>query len=519
MTDPEATATAAFLILISVTGGVMPTFLMPQLDWTRENNYQKVALDYVESSRKSSAQVSILDAASGRPIQGAFVSYRQVSHEFMFTVGGSSPAFMSEWALSSLEVFPLNWTRIEPSEGDYHYEDYDRVVDYYLKTIPYAQLFIKLWVVPEAGWITKTSPPAYTRFNEIMTNQTAFQEFSAHVYDYVYHSASHLKAIQYWLTQMEINVPLYAANEAKRQLWTVQQAVEIDRVSAKAIRDANPNATILLGTSTPRFFGEDPRLYSDPLEFARMCITAGVDFDGVSIETWPYLTPADYYDYIGRLTALGKSVFIHEIQGFAAVPPGGDYLLRGRWSTFNEDSQATWLKYMFTVAYGKAGVIGIQWLWYQDQPAYEAGQAYPDGLIRLDGTPRKAYSTFTDLMKQFTTKGNETTDANGILAFRGFAGDYAFNITLPNGLTQQGLGHVYENKSNSIVLKVSTPKAVTSQSVSQTTSKLTSLETSTAQAVYMAKASAWFSIALVAVAAITFLFFSVRRKRRNPVSH
>jgi len=446
---------------MSVTVGIAPMLVLAQPDWTREDRNQKIALDYIENARKSGVQIKVLDEVTGLPIEGALMSYRQVSHDFMFTIGGSPLDFMSELSLNALEVFPLNWTRIEPRDGDFHYEFYDRALDYWLKEVPHAQLFVKLWVVPEAGWVYKTWPPPYTRFSEILTNQSAFQEFLGHVYDYVYHSASHLKAIRYWITQMEINVPEYPINEAKKQLWTVQQAVEIDRVSARAIRDANPNATILLGTSNPNFMGEDPSLYADPVEFAKMCIRRGVAFDGVAIETWPYWTPADYYDYMGKLTALGKSVFIHEIQGFAAVPPGGRWLLSGRWRMFDEDSQAAWLKCMFTIAYGKSGVIGIYWLWYQDSPAYETGQAFPDGLNRLDGTPRKAYYTFRDLMKQFTTYGNGTTDANGILGFRGFAGHYSVTVTAKGFETLDTPIHVQEGKENSFVVRMKRPLAYT----------------------------------------------------------
>ena len=407
------------------------------IDWSKETQILNEAQNYIEQYRKTDVKIRFSQRLSGKPLSNLNVSYQQTSHDFAFALGGADPTDPEAYKLrenlhlNSFEIWPLNWTYIEPSVGVYNFQKYDDYIES-LQKFPSAQFFVKLWLVPEAGWIDRTSPPKYTNFTAI-SNPTVFQNYLIYEYYYMFHVAQHFKGkIRFWITQMEINAPIYTVSEAGKTLWTVAQAVEIDKVVAKAIRAADPNATIILGTSGPEEPGFGGSDFSDPVTFTKECISNGVDFDAVAIEAWQsWGTPSFYYNYYKELTDLGKGVFIHEIQGFAAQP--NDEASAWKWNVFNDTSQAAWLRYMFTIAYGSTGVMGMQWLWFRDQQQYQKGSYYANGLIDQNGSPRKSYYTFNEVISQFTTKGNGTTDENGMLDFRGFAGNYTLRFKASDG--------------------------------------------------------------------------------------
>jgi len=416
-------ATTFILALLVLSSTIVQVYAA--IDWTREDQYLNIALENIEINRKVDVNLRLTEDPSGQPVADAAVSYKQLSHDFLFAVAGADVAGTT-LSLDAFEIWPLNWSYIEPQEGLFNFQMYDAYLQHLESRTPNGQFFVKMWVVPEAGWIYETWPPSYAHFDRI-SDPDVFSEFLEHMYDFVYHSALHFKGrIRFWIIQMEMNAPIYAFAEAGRLLWTVQQGVEIDFVAAKAIRDANPDAVVLIGTSNPTHEGVTEGL-ADPLDFTQMCLARGVDFDGVAIEAWPIAdTPADYYDYIGMFADLEKCVFIHETQGFAAQPY--PWASGWKWNDFNEDAQAEWLRRIFTIAYGSRATIGVQWLWYRDSQAYQQGEFYANGLLDYNGQPRKAYHEFRELIQRFTSNGTATTDSNGVTGLRVFPGIYEITV-------------------------------------------------------------------------------------------
>jgi hypothetical protein len=451
------TVTAFAVALLALSSAVAEVHAT--IDWTREDQYLTAALNNIENSRKLDVNLRFFGNVSSRPITNAVVSYKQLSHDFVFAVGGADVAGTG-LSLDAFEIWPLNWSYIEPRKGVFNFQKYDAYLQQLESRTPNGQFFVKMWVVPEAGWIYKTWPPAYAQFDKI-ADPEVFQEFLGHVYDFVYHSALHFKGrIRFWIIQMEMNAPVYAVAEAGRLLWTVQQGVEIDFAAAKAIRDANKDAVILIGTSNPQHVAPSGEL-ADPLDFTQMCLTRGVDFDGVAIEAWPIAdTPADYYYYMSEFADLGKYVFIHETQGFAAPP---DPSASGwKWNVFDEDAQAEWLRRIFTIAYGSKAAIGVQWLWYEDSQQYQQGQFFANGLVDHNGHPRKAYYAFQELIQNFTSCGHTVTNADGEMRFRGFAGRY--EIAVPG--YQTVMMNVTEGRENTYDLRLTPSPYASSMTVS-----------------------------------------------------
>jgi len=195
-------ATTFILALLVLSSTIVQVYAA--IDWTREDQYLNIALENIEINRKVDVNLRLTEDPSGQPVADAAVSYKQLSHDFLFAVAGADVAGTS-LSLDAFEIWPLNWSYIEPQEGLFNFQMYDAYLQHLESRTPNGQFFVKMWVVPEAGWIYETWPPSYAHFDGI-SDPDVFSDFLEHVYDFVYHSALHFKGrIRFWIIQMEMN--------------------------------------------------------------------------------------------------------------------------------------------------------------------------------------------------------------------------------------------------------------------------------------------------------------------------
>jgi len=74
------------------------------------------------------------------------------------------------------------------------------------------------------------------------------------------------------------------------------------------------------------------------------------------------------------------------------------------------------------------------------------------GLLHADLSPKPAYLALKELIDSWTTSGNGTTDDNGELFFRGFAGDYDVTVETVDGRSLEARIHINEQRESEIII-------------------------------------------------------------------
>jgi hypothetical protein len=414
---------------------------MAQVDTSREDQLLRTALDYIETNRKGTLQMQFVDSMTGSYVSDAEVQYQQISHDFMFSTHFVyDPAKMQSAGLEWSGDVSLSWAEIEPSRGVYDFSKPNTAIRWlrgyytclYNWTSPactagYKQ--VRLWaqfrsLLPDSQYPEAPRPPDFADFDHI-ADSAVFAHYKDLVYEFVSKVATVYRGkISAYVTQPGINWPSQAvvAGLSKESTWTIQQAIELNKVVTKAIREADPDAIIILGASTPWKGASESDV--DALRFAKLCLDAGVDVDTVALEAWPSDgTPSFFYDYVKKLAQLGKRIFIKET-GYPSEEPTGvnSWLKNGKWKVFDENVQALWFRYMFTFTFGMKETAGVGLNVFRDNADWSVG------VFRTTWEPKESAAMLRGLMSNFTTSGTGRTDGNGVLVLRGFAGDYTVQV-------------------------------------------------------------------------------------------
>ena len=451
-----------FSLLILVSS---PRTVEATVDASREDRLLKDALEYIETSRKGTTQIQLIDDVTGKPAAGAEVQYQQMSHDFIFSTNfWGDPVEMRWLGLEWSGDVSLSWSEIQPAKDVYNY----RLPDELIKWVR-GNRQVRLWgrftsLLIDWNHPESPRPPSFADIDHI-GDPVVFAQYKDLVYNFVFNVTTHYKGIiPAYRTQIEINWPDDAVTLgfSTRRLWTVEQAVELNKVVTSAIRDADPNAIIMLGTSTAS--GGSSGHGMDAFQFARLCLESGVDVDMLALEAYPFDgSPAFFYEYVKTLAKLGKPVFIHETGYPSPIPVGtspavATWMRTWEWNEFNEHAQALWYKYMFTLMFGTKEVTGVSLLCIRDAEPYSLYSTTVSpifdtvGLYTEKWQPKESATMLRELMANFTTSGLARTDDNGVFSLRGFAGDYRIEVKGYEPILD--LIHVSEGKLENVAIRV-----------------------------------------------------------------
>ena len=423
-----------------------------QVDTSREEQLLKNALNYIETNRKGTLQISFVDAMTGREVSDAETQYEQISHDFMFSTHWTGdPNRMQSVGLEWSGDVSLSWAEIEPSRGVFDFSKPNNAIlwlrgGYY--STGYRQ--VRLWAQFRSLFLDSEyleAPPSFADFGHI-ADPAVFAHYKDLVYEFVHKVATVYKGkISAYVTQPRINWPGQAvvAGLSVQPAWTIRQAVELNKVVSKAIREADPSAIIILGSSTP--WKGPSQSDADPLQFTKLCLDAGVDVDMVALEAWPSDgTPSFFYDYARKLGQLGKRVFIKD-SGYPSEEPTAElsWLKSGRWKVFDEHVQALWFRYIFTFAFGMKEAAGVGLNVLRDDVNWRVG------VFTTAWEPKESATMLQGLKSNFTTSGTSRTDRSGVLVLQGFAGDYTVQVRGYEPVTV----HVSEGRIEKLVANVS----------------------------------------------------------------
>jgi hypothetical protein len=467
---------------------------MAQVDTSREDRLLRTALDYIEKNRKGTVEIRFVDEITATPVSGAEVQYRQTSHDFMFSnLFWGDVGKMQQLGLEWDGDVWLSWTDIERTRGVYDFSKPDSTIRW-LRQYRQVHIFARFTgFFLDWNYVVSTPPPRPPSFADFdhIDDPAIFARYKDLVYEFVFKVAARYKStIQAYVTQWEINWPGSAVTNglSQRPAWTVQQAVEVNKVVSRAIRDADPTAIIMLGTSTA-WEGPSPRDLG-PIQFTKLCLQSGVDVDVIALEGYPFDgSPSFFYDYVKRLAKLGRPVFIEET-GYPSDKPNADefWVRSWKWHVFNEQVQALWFKYMFTLMFGSKEATGVSVFTLRDQ---ETAVPYLTvfnsmGLFTTMWQPKESAKMLRELMANFTTSGTARTDINGTIAVRGFAGNYTVRVSGYEPVTI----HISEGTTEDLTVSLSrektseyndTAKAVESASVALSALRSRDLKTQEAK--------------------------------------
>ncbi len=395
--------------------------------WAADEKFMRETVyPNIEKNRKGDARVQVLDSA-GRPLAGATMEIHQTRQAFDFS---ASLPFFQEPAGGTdhgdyrpppvdpreLERFPEifnysmipfsgKWMYIEPKEGETHYEELDRYIDWC--TTHGVKIEYHFLSGYSAAWLRKKSPEeqgaAFLRHSKALAERYGGK-------------------IDSWQVVNETNL--------------IQQSPAVFAELRKLV----PNAK--LGISDCAKFGpENSRGALSPLlknqdmfrglAEIRWLKQQGVKLDYFGIHghrpfgLWPEASVM--YQVFDTYEKEGVKIHVTEF----SVPEGTRVLGNLRSGNFTPELQAEYYARFFTICFSHPDVDMVN-LWGIGPNTWQPGA----GLLDANYQPKPAFYSLKKLITEtWRTNLALTLGADGAGNFRGFHGDYEAIVKLPSGGT------------------------------------------------------------------------------------
>lgn len=199
--------------------------------------------------------------------------------------------------------------------------------------------------------------------------------------------------------------------------FSFEQLMELTRLAGALCKQLAPRSTtvIVLRALWGEYYAHNQRTIP-PMLYADMAVQSGVIFDAFGLEFLFGLARDGLYvrdmfqisAMIDRLAALGKPFHITGVgvpssnDARATAPDGTECTVRGGgiWHrTWDEATQAEWLRSFCEVALSKPYVETITWSALADKPDVPVPTC---GLLRADGAPKTAYEALRAVRRQVT---------------------------------------------------------------------------------------------------------------------
>jgi hypothetical protein len=117
-----------------------------------------------------------------------------------------------------------------------------------------------------------------------------------------------------------------------------------------------------------------------------------------------------------------------------------------------EQAQKEAVERFYTLLFSHPAVEAISWWDLSDKDSWNNA---PSGLLRINMTPKPAYTALKKLIKEdWATNETLHTDASGIATLRAFRGKYRLTVSLPSGGKVYAFSDLVEKGDNEIVLRL-----------------------------------------------------------------
>lgn len=388
----------------------------------QEDAELQLAQTNIERNRKGVLELRLV-REDGSPLQGALVRYQQTKSEFAFGAhplgarGSYDPrlaAIMREAGFNQSAV-TVRWGLLEASPGKFDWHNVDSFQGLSQQVDQGYQLFgaLSLWFTANRDF----SPP--------FLRDRSVPEVKGQVYRFARQLAERYAGhIDTW----ELNELNLASANSLGLDWL--QRIEVGREFVRAIKDGNPKARILMGSTALPFEFPDSEALDDLLRSEIPSDIIGLEFYYAGVNTdghsMPGMSTAMVSRFLDHYAKFGKPIVVKEVSAPSTQVPGSSWWER----PWTQDAQAEFARKFYTIAFSKPLVRGVTWSWgVTDPDAFIVS----GGLVDRDLQPKKAYYALASLLGGWKTSGSGVTDGEGRLTIRGFGGEYRVTVAPGDG--------------------------------------------------------------------------------------
>lgn len=286
---------------------------------------------------------------------------------------------------------PMRWNEIEAEEGRYNFRSTDRWIEWAVK---HGRMAV------HAGPVLDFHPRAFPEWATIWEHD--YETLREFAYEHCARVAKrYRRAVRRW-------VALSGPTVVDGVRFTIDQWVDLARLSTLAIRKAAPNAAIAVEVALP--FGQHPggsEAVVSPRFFAEMLQHGGVQFDSLSLRV--QLGSGAIGESARDLMQLSALIddyaeFEHVIDvsvlGMPSAMPRNTpvHLEPGYWhSASSGETQGEFVRRAMTVLMGKAAVRSVAW-----QSLYDLGvrpEQADGGLVSVEGRAKPGLVALRDVSR------------------------------------------------------------------------------------------------------------------------
>lgn len=398
----------------------------------------------IEKHKKGDCTLRILDA-NGQPLAGKNVKINQAEHDFKY---GANILLLDEFGTDeenkkyrdtfyryfNLATVPFYWAELEPEEGKpryaadspkiYRRPTPDLCLDYCNEKGIAAKLHCLFYDKFTPAWLPKRDADAMMRLYE-----KRFSEIGARYNGkmYEYEVSNELLEEWRWHGDMKGSV---LCEQKDTPLWCYHMARKYFPDGTLVLNEANrlPELSDMDYRSPCYMFIENLLLKGAPVDKIGMqnhifCGSRGPQ-DTELPKFMKFFDPEKTMNGLRYLEEFGKPLEITEI----TIPTFGE-------GEEAEELQADLLKIMYRMWFSSPLMETIVYWNTVEGMAYKKpdGTANENnvrgGLFHRDITPKKSALAVKELFeKEWHTEHEGVTDENGVIAFRGFYGNYTANI-------------------------------------------------------------------------------------------
>jgi endo-1,4-beta-xylanase len=397
--------------------------------------------------RTADARLCLIDS-QGRPLAGADISVEQTRHAFGFGnigfdfiewLGGPGdaeeartdttqpdPAALAEdWlGLFNTMTLPFYWRGFEPERSHPDTDRLRRTAAWFAARGVTVKGHPLVWHTLTPEWLLSlTDAEVETAIRERIRREVG--DFAG--------------VVDLWDAINEVVIlPVFTAEDnAVTRLAQRLGRVGMIRLAFEEARETNPDARLVLN---------DFDLSADYEHLIDECLTAGIQIDAIGLQTHMhqgYRGEEQVQGILERFSRFGLPLQLTETTLLSGdlMPPEivdlNDYQPESWPSTpEGEARQADEIVRHYRTAVSHPAVESLTYWGLTDHGAWLGA---PSGLIRRDSTRKPAYDALHDLIRGewWLPETRMTTDADGALTIRGFAGQY--RIGTPTGAVEVAL--------------------------------------------------------------------------------
>jgi len=211
----------------------------------------------------------------------------------------------------------------------------------------------------------------------------------------------------------------------------------------------NPEATLMINEYRTIADKDVRKRYDDLLSELKK---RNVPMSGMGIQAHEprqeWFSPEEVWKTFDLYSRFGYPIHITEFH-----PQSSGVPITGGWRTgsWTPETQTEFTEQFVKLCFGHPAVASINWWGFSDRNIWLPG----GGLVDEEYNPKPVYLMLDKLINQ-TWKTNTTvqTDNQGMIAFRGFFGDYEITLETDNGKTLGFTVHVGKNEENRWVFTI-----------------------------------------------------------------